>query len=236
MKGKRRFYKTVSVSAERGILLDGKPVKTPMKAALVLPTMALARAVAEEWDAQGEKIEPATMPLTRLANTAIDRVMPDRARIVAEMLEFAGSDLVCYRAETPPDLIERQALVWNPVLDWAAAELNADFVVTAGIMHRPQPQAALKAVERHLQGLDPFVLTALYNLMTLTGSLLIAAMMVSGRLEPEAGWRAAHTDEEYQIEQWGEDAEARQCRDFRHREFLASWRFAGLAAASRTEA
>ncbi|MGQ0485148.1 MAG: ATP12 family chaperone protein [Hyphomicrobiales bacterium] len=236
MKGRRRFYKTVSLSAERAILLDGRPVRTPVKAALVLPTMALARAVAEEWQAQGEKIDPASMPLTRLANTAIDRAMPDRARIVAEMLEFAGSDLVCYRAETPPELIERQALAWNPVLDWAAAELGAAFVATAGIMHRPQPEAALKAVEAHLEGLDPFVLTALHNLMTLSGSLMIAAMTVAERLEPERAWRAANTDEDFQIGQWGEDAGARLRRDVRRREFLACCRFASLAAPDRTEA
>jgi chaperone required for assembly of F1-ATPase len=236
MKGRRRFYKTVSVTPDGALLLDGRPVKTPMKAALVLPTMALARAVAEEWQAQGEKIDPASMPLTRLANTAIDRVMPDRARIVAEILQFAGSDLICYRAEAPPDLIERQALAWNPVLDWAVAELDAAFVVTAGMVHRPQPEAALKAVEAHLQGHDPFVLAALYNLMTFTGSLLIAAMTIAGRLEPEAAWRAAHTDEEYQIEQWGEDAEARQRQDLRYREFLACCRFASLAAPGQTEA
>ena len=236
MKGQRRFYKTVSLSADGGVLLDGKPVKTPMKAVLVLPAAALARAVAEEWQAQGEKIDPASMPLTRLANTAVDRVMPGRPRIVAEMLQFAGSDLTCYRAEAPPDLIERQTAAWNPVLDWAVAELDVAFVVTAGIVHRPQPEAALKAVEAHLDGLDPFVLAALYNLMTLTGSLLIAAMTVAGRLEPEAAWRAAHTDEEYQIAKWGEDAEARRRLDLRHREFLTCCRFARLAAASQTEA
>jgi chaperone required for assembly of F1-ATPase len=231
MKNRRRFYKTVGLSEEGVILLDGKPVKTPMKAALALPAAGLAQAVAGEWEAQGEKIVPATMPLTRLANTAIDRVIPGRPRVVAEMLEFAGSDLTCYRAETPPDLFERQALAWNPVLDWAAAELDAAFLVTAGIVHRPQPDAALKAVQTHLDGLDPFVLAALHNLMTLTGSLLIAAMTVAGKLTPEAAWLAAHTDEDYQIAQWGEDTQARQRRELRHREFLACCRFARLAAA-----
>ncbi len=235
MKSRRRFYKTVDLSQAGGILLDGKPVRTPMKAALVLPTVELARAVAGEWEAQGEKIVPATMPLTRLANTAIDRVSPDRPRIVAEMLDFAGSDLTCYRAEAPPDLVERQALAWNPVLAWAAASLDATFLVTAGIVHRPQTEAALKAVRSHLDGLDPFVLTALHNLMTLTGSLLISAMTLAGKLEPEAAWLAAHTDEDYQIAQWGEDTEARQRRNLRHREFLACCRFAGLAA-NQTEA
>ena len=229
MKNQRRFYKTVGLSEEGAILLDGKPVKTPMKAVLALPA-ALALAVAAEWEAQGEKIVPATMPLTRLANTAIDRVIPSRPRIVAEMLEFAGSDLTCYRAETPPDLIARQALAWNPVLDWAAAELDAAFLVTAGIVHRPQPEAALKAVQTHLDGLDPFVLAALHNLMTLTGSLLIAAMIVAGKLAPEAAWHAAHTDEDYQIAQWGEDTQARQRRELRHREFLACCRFAHLTS------
>jgi chaperone required for assembly of F1-ATPase len=236
MKDRRRFYKSVSLAPDRGILLDGKPVKTPMKASLVLPTLALARAVAEEWQAQGEKIDPIAMPLTRLANSAIDRVIPDRARVVAEMLEYAGSDLTCYRAETPPDLIERQALAWKPVLDWAAAELGVAFVVTAGIMHRPQPEAALKAVEAYLQKPDPFMLTALHNMMTLTGSLLIAAMTMAGRLDPEAAWLAAHTDEDYQVEQWGDDDEARKRRNLRHREFLAGCRFARLVAPHQTEA
>ncbi len=230
MKNRRRFYKTVGLSEEGVILLDGKPVKTPMQAALALPAAGLAQAVAGEWEAQGEKIVPATMPLTRLANTAIDRVTPGRPRVVAEMLEFAGSDLTCYRAETPPDLVERQALAWNPVLDWAAAELDAAFLVTAGIVHRAQPDAALKAVQTHLDGLDPFLLAALHNLMTLTGSLLIAAMTVAGKLAPEAAWLAAHTDEDYQIAQWGEDTQARQRRELRHREFLACCRFARLAA------
>lgn len=228
MKTLRRFYKTVSLSPDNAILLDGKPVKTPMKAALVLPTAGLAEAVAGEWQAQGNKIDPATMPLTRLANTALDRVIPDRPRLIAEMLEFAGSDLTCYRAEAPPDLVERQALAWNPMLDWAAAELDAAFRVTAGIVHQPQPEAALKAVKTHLNRLDPFALTALHNIMTLTGSLLIAAMTVAGRIDPQAAWLAAHTDEDYQIVQWGEDAEARQRRVLRHREFLACCRFASL--------
>ena len=232
MKRPRRFYKTASLSPDNAILLDGRPVRTPMKAVLVLPSAALARAVAGEWQLQGEKIDPATMPLTRLANTAIDRVTPGRPRIVTEMLEFAGSDLTCYRAETPPELVDRQALAWNPVLDWAVAELDAAFRVTAGIVHRPQPEAALRAIQAHLQGLDPFVLTGLHNMMTLTGSLLIAAMTVAGRIAPEAAWLAAHTDEDFQIAQWGADAEARQRRELRHREFLAGHNFTALLQTS----
>ena len=132
MTARRRFYKTVAVTDDLSIALDGRPVKTPVKARLQLPTKALAQAIAAEWDAQGEKIDPATMLFTKLANTAIDRVAPDRARIVAEVLDYANSDLVCYRAGHPPPLVERQAKVWDPVVDWARTVLDAPYEVTVG--------------------------------------------------------------------------------------------------------
>ena len=227
----RRLYKEVTVTADHAILLDGRAVKTPGKRPLAVPTGALAEAIAAEWRVQGDRIDPATMLLTKLANTAIDRVMPERARIVAEMVDFAGSDLVCYRAEVPPDLVERQARAWDPVIGWALAHLDAPFRVTAGVVHTKQAAPALKAVEAHLATLEPFALTAVHNMMTLTGSALIAAMTAAGAMSPEEAWRAAHVDEDFQIEQWGADEEAMERRERRRMEFMSCAIFAGLAAA-----
>jgi chaperone required for assembly of F1-ATPase len=228
MSQRRRFYKTVEVTAELSIALDGRPVKTPGKALLALPTEALARAVADEWAAQGEKIKPSTMPLTKLANTAIDRVGPEVPRIAAEMVEYAGSDLVCYRAGRPPDLVARQAALWNPIVDWALGELDAPFRIAIGIMHLPQPPEALGAMEAAFAATGKFGLAGLHNIMSLTGSALIALMFARGSLSAEAAWAAAHADEDYQIAQWGQDEEAAERRRRRHSEFIAWCRFVEL--------
>ncbi len=225
----KRFYKSVTVTDDLGIALDGRAVKTPLKSKLQLPTRALAEAVAAEWEAQAGTIDPATMLFTRLANTAIDRVGPDRARIVSEILEYAGSDLVCYRAETPEALVERHATAWNPVIDWARTVLDAPFVVTAGVIHVDQPPAALKAHEAALASLSHFELSAYYSIMTMTGSALIAMMLARNAIIPEAAWIAAHVDEDYQIEQWGQDEEAQARRTARYREFMACCRFLELS-------
>ena len=148
----RRFYKTVSVTDDLGIALDGRPVKTPAKTPLRLPTRALAETVAAEWDAQGEKIDAASMILTKLANTAIDRVAPDRQRIEAEVLDYASSDLVCYRADRPPDLVDRHTREWDPVVDWARTALDAPFEVTVGVIHKAQPETAVAAFASALRG------------------------------------------------------------------------------------
>jgi len=145
MTARKRFYKDVTVTEDLGIALDGRQVKTPMKAPLRLPTRALAEAVAAEWAEQGDEIKPATMYLTKLANTAIDRVGAHRAAIAQEVLDYANSDLVCYRTDRPPQLVEYQAKAWDPVVDWARTDLDAPFEVTDGILHRPQPEAALAA-------------------------------------------------------------------------------------------
>ena len=154
MSAPRRFYKDVAVTDDLCIALDGRPVKTPLKAKLQLPTKALAEAVAAEWEAQGEKLDPSTMLFTKLANTAIDRVGPMREAITAEVLDYANSDLVCYRAETPEALVDRHARTWDPVIDWARTTLDAPFLVTTGIVHKAQPEAALRACRdssRHTQ-------------------------------------------------------------------------------------
>lgn len=228
MRQARRFYKTVAVTPERGIALDGKPVKTPKKVLLVLPTQELAQAVAVEWEVQGEKINPATMLLTKLANTAIDRVGSEKARILAEMADYAASDLVCYRADRPPDLVARQDSHWNPVIAWASTALDALFVATPGVMHRPQPPEVLHAVGSTMAALNNYEIAALHNIMTITGSALIALMLARGQLSADAAWAAAHVDEDFQIGNWGEDAEAAHRRAARYKEFVSCCRFLQL--------
>lgn len=225
---RRRFYKEARATPEKTVTLDGQPIKTPGKRPLQLPTMALAEAIAAEWQAQGEKIDPATMTLTKLANTAIDRVAPSRVRIIAEMIDYAGSDLVCYRADRPPDLVASQRQHWDPVLAWAAAQLRADLVTATGVVHVPQPQAGLEALRTHFESIESFALTAIHNMMTLTGSGLIAAMVGKGALTPEHAWAAAHVDEDYQIAHWGWDNEAKAKRTLRQREFDYCFEFLRL--------
>ena len=228
----RRFYKKVAVTgtaAPFSVTLDERSLRTPLKRALDLPTKRLAAAVASEWAAQAEKIDPHSMPYTKLANTAVDRVNSDRERIMSEIVDFAGSDLVCYRAEKPRDLIERQSRAWQPVLDWARATFAAEFLVTEGIVHIEQPSRSLGAMRDYLGSKSPWALTALHNMTTLTGSALIAAMACDGAILPAEAWLAAHVDEDWQIEQWGSDEEARHRRDYRKREFDICLRFCELS-------
>jgi chaperone required for assembly of F1-ATPase len=229
MTARRRFYKDVTVTDDLGIALDGRPVKTPLKADLRLPTRALADAVAAEWAEQGEDIKPSTMTLTKLANTAIDRVAANRPAIAQEVLDYANSDLICYRTDRPPDLVARHVKAWDPIVDWARTDLDAPFEVTEGIIHRPQPEAALAAFTLAVQPLSDFELAAFYTIMTLTGSALIAMMLTRKATVPEAAWLAAHVDEDYQVEHWGEDAEAEARRAARRTEFMACCRFLELA-------
>jgi len=228
----RRFYKQVAVTgtaAPFAIALDERTLRTPLKRPLDLPTKALAEALAAEWEAQAEKIQPHTMPFTKLANTALDRVATDRDRIIGEIVDFGGSDLVCYRAATPPDLVERQARIWQPVLDWARETFQGEFQATEGILHVAQPEASLAALRDFLATKSPWALAALHNLTTLTGSALLSAMACEKGILPAEAWLAAHVDEDYQIEQWGWDEEARHRRDYRKREFDTCLRFCELS-------
>jgi chaperone required for assembly of F1-ATPase len=226
----KRFYKSVSVTEKQGIALDGRGVKTPLKAPLILPNSALAAAVAEEWEAQGEFINPHAMPLTKLANTAIDRATAEKTNIATEILEFAGSDMVCYRAEAPQGLVIRQTKHWDPVVAWAASELDARFTTVNTLSHVRQSDAALSAVEKHVVALDPFTFTAVHNLTTLTGSALLAIMLAADGISVENAWAAANVDEDWQIETWGRDDEAMGRRAGRHAEFSCCVKFARLAA------
>lgn len=225
----KRFYKTVSVTDEYGIALDGRGVKTPLKAPLVLPTIALAKAVAEEWEAQTEYINPHAMPLTKLSNTAIDRGIKEKASIAAEIMQFAGSDMVSYRAEAPPGLVAKQMLNWDPVVAWAKVQLNADFLTVHTLAHKRQSVASLAKVEHHILQLDPFTFTAVHNLTTLTGSALLAIMLATGGGSVDDAWAAANVDEDWQISTWGEDDEAMARRAERYNEFSCCVEFVKLA-------
>ena len=225
----KRFYKLVTVTEQLGIALDGRGVKTPLKAPLVLPNRALAEAVAAEWESQKEIINPPAMPLTKLANTAIDRAIAEKSKITAEILEFAGSDMVCYRADSPESLVLRHSTHWDPVIAWAKLKLNAGFVTVDKMTHKPQPTQALQALEKYVANLDPFSFVAVHNLTTLTGSALLAIMLAAGAISADAAWLAANVDEDWQIETWGEDAEAATRRAGRFKEFSACVKAVNLA-------
>lgn len=207
----KRFYKAVAIEPrEEGfaILLDGRPVRTPAKRQLALSVEALAEAVAAEWEGQGERIDPATMPLTRLVNTALDAVADNMDEVANDIAGFAASDLLCYRAEAPAALVRRQAEAWDPLLAWARSALGADFAVQTGLMPIDQPAHAVASVRRALGRLDALSLAATHVLTTLTGSAILAVAHVEGRLSLEEAWSAATVDERWQCEQWGRDAEA----------------------------
>lgn len=223
----KRFYKSVTVAPRDGgfaLLLDGRSIKTPKRKDLVLPTRALADAIAAEWAAQTERIDPDTMPLTRIANTAIDAVADHMREVAADIVAFAGSDLLCYRAAAPEGLVARQKALWNPVLDWARDVLGAGLSLAEGVVHIAQPKDAMARIETALSGLDAFRLACLHVMTTLTGSALIALAHARGKLNLEDAWAAAHVDEDWQIEQWGRDAEADARRIKRFAEFEAASR------------
>jgi chaperone required for assembly of F1-ATPase len=230
----KRFYKQAGlVEAEGGfrLALDGRSANTPARKPLILPTRALGEAVAAEWGAQVEFIDPAAMPLTRLANTAIDGVSDRREAVVADLSAYAGTDLVAYRAGTPERLVAAQAAAWDPILDWAHETFGARFILSEGVMHVTQPEASVRALEGAIAAAEgPFRLAALHTMTTLTGSLLIALAVLHGRLTPEEAWAAAHVDETYQAGVWGADEEAEARLALRKAEFEAAAKVVALSA------
>ena len=227
----KRFYKQAEArQAETGfsIHLDGKPIKTPTGHPLATPSQTLAQAIAQEWDEQGEMVTPATMPLTQLASTAIDRVGPERAHITNELMNYAGTDLLCYRAETPGDLVARQTREWQPLLDWAALSLDAPLVTTTAMMAISQPPQALAALEHHLGRFDVWRLTAIQSATAALGSLVLALALAEGRLSAGEAFQVSQLDETYQIEQWGEDYEAADRRAELAADIAAAGRFLDL--------
>jgi chaperone required for assembly of F1-ATPase len=218
----KRFWKTVKV--ENGtILIDGRIVKTPGRMTLRLPTPQLAGAVADEWRAVGEVIKPHEMPLTGLANSAMERAPP-----VETLAVYGETDLLCYRAENPPELAAREAEVWDPLLDWARARFDIAFTVTSGIVHVAQPPETVKRLAAAVAAYDDFHRTALSPLVTIGGSLVAALMLAEGAITPDAAFDAAHLDELWQAELWGEDWMATDARAARRADFLAAARFLSL--------
>jgi chaperone required for assembly of F1-ATPase len=219
----RRFYRTVSVEERDGfcVLLDGKPVRTPARRQLAAPSRALAQLIAAEWEAQDEVIDPAQMPLTRLANVIIDGVAGAPHPVTAEIGKFLACDLLCYRAEAPQALVERQAEAWNPLIDWARDALGAHFVVGSGVTFVVQPAEAIAAASAAIPT-DPWNLGALASATALTGSGLLALALMRGRLTVEQAWEAAHIDEDWNMERWGSDSLAVERRAARFAELSAA--------------
>jgi len=227
----KRFYKQSGVAATEdgfAIQLDGRSVKTPAGKALVVPGADLAAAIAAEWAEQGEFIRPATMPLTQLASTALDRVGPERPVIVEQLHHYARTDLLCYRADFPPDLAVRQREAWQPLLDWAAAELAAPLAVTVGVMAVEQPPSALAALAERLESYDVWRLAAIQSACAAAGSLVLALALGEGRLGADEVFRLSQLDELYQAEKWGEDYEAIDRRAELERDIQAAARLLAL--------
>lgn len=221
---RRRFYKDVTVDAADGafaVRLDGRPVRTPGRKVLAAPVAALAQALADEWAAQQDVVDPTRMPLTRLANSIIDGVAANAETVAADVANYAGSDLLFYRAEQPEGLVRSQAEHWDPVLAWAHEALGARFMLSQGVMFVAQPLRALAAAAAAIPG-DPWRLGAVHAITTLTGSALLALAVARGHLPADAAWAAAHVDEDWQMRQWGEDELAMQRRGFRKRELDAA--------------
>jgi chaperone required for assembly of F1-ATPase len=227
----RRFYKNAELRPAEGgfeILLDGRPLKTPAKNPLLAPSEALAQAIVSEWNAQGEKIDPRTMPITGLANAAIDRVAPDQPAFASALAAYGETDLLCYRAEGPSSLVARQREQWDPLLAWARRRFDVDFEIVEGIIHRAQPGRTLEQLAKASAARDAFQLAALSPLVTISGSLVIALALAEGAIDLDTAWAASSLDEIWQAEQWGEDAEAAERMENRRRDFAAAYLFLQL--------
>jgi len=224
----KRFWKDVTVESGNSLALDGRPVRTPGRALLALPTPALAEAIAEEWRAVDGDIDPRAMPLTGLANAAIDRIATAHNSFAAGLAAYSESDLLYYRAEAPDPLIARQMAAWDPLLDWARTRYDVHFETTAGVMHRAQPEATLARLAAAVAALDAFRLAGLSPIVTVSGSLVAALALLEGAADAETVWRAAQIDEDWQAEMWGEDDLATQARDAHRADFMAGARFLAL--------
>jgi len=227
----KRFWKDANVAQADGgwsVALDGKPLRTPERRSLVVPTEALAEAIAGEWRAAGETFDPRQLALTGLASAAIDRVQPDPDAFTAMLARYSENDLLCYRAETPRNLRERQETGWDPLLGWARRRFDIDFATTTGIVHVAQPEATVARLSHALATLDAFRLAGLSPLVTIGGSLVTALAVLERSVTPSEAWDSLTIDEQWQAEQWGTDAEAVQALEARRRDFLAAARFLEL--------
>jgi chaperone required for assembly of F1-ATPase len=220
-KLRKRFYKHAQADGDGAVLLDRKPVRTPARRTLAAPTPALAEQLAAEWNAQTDVINPAHMPLTRLANAVIDAVSDAPQPIVEEIAKYLGSDLLCYRAESPAGLVERQTQAWDSVLAWTGEAFGVRFVVTQGVVHVPQPDKAIAAARAAIP-MDVWRLAAVSSITALTGSALLALALANNALDADTAWAAAHLDEDWQMSQWGRDELALERRAYRYAEFQAA--------------
>lgn len=219
----KRFWKEAFVEpAGEGfaVSLDGRPVKTPAKSALVMPTRAFAEAVAAEWDAQEESINPLAMPFTRSANAAIDKVAIQRKEVADMLAAYGDSDLLCYRAEQPEDLVERQAAQWDPLLEWAAESLSARLETRTGVMHIPQSPDTLRALSERVHQLSDFELAGFHDLVSLSGSLILGFAAAWNVRPAKAIWKISRVDEIWQAEEWGADAEAEAAAEIKEAAFV----------------
>jgi chaperone required for assembly of F1-ATPase len=218
----KRFYQEVStdtVDEGHRILLDGRPVRTPGKRLLAVPARPIADRLVAEWDGQGGEIDPAKMPVTRLVNTAVDGVAENFDAVFDEIVRFAGTDMLCYRADSPAGLVERQRDGWDPILRWAADAKGARFILVEGVMHQEQPAPAIEAFSAALSAYrDPLALACLHTVTTLTGSALLALALAEGLVDADRAWSLAHVDEDWQIEHWGTDEDAFRRRELRRAE------------------
>ena len=231
----KRFYKAAAANpAGNGftVALDGRPLKTPGKRDFVVPSKALAEAIAAEWSAQREVIDPATMPLTRIANSAIDAVALNMGAVAEDVAAFACSDLLCYRAEAPRELARHQAAAWDPLLRWAMSTFEIHFKIVNGVVPVEQSPFIRQRIVAALEAMDPFALAAIHVMTTLTGSSVLALAHAKGQIGLEAAWAAAHIDEDWQIEHWGQDFEAEERRQVRAAEFAAASRLYSLISIS----
>jgi len=227
----KRFWTDVTVEPDESgwaILLDGRSLKTPARAALAVPTQALAEAIAEEWRSVGETVDPRAMPLTGLANAAIDRVAPDRQAFAQGLARYAEADLACYRVDGPRELVAQQELSWDPLLAWARRRYDVDFATTCGLMHVAQPGATVERLSHAIAALDAFQLAGLSPLVTVGGSLVAGLAVIEKAIGADEAWKAVSIDEQWQLDQWGADAEAEKALDNRRRDFMAGARLLEL--------
>lgn len=224
---KRFWTKATAAEAEGGfeVLLDERPLRTPLKAPLVVPTLALAQAVATEWDAQVEVVKPLTMPFTRSANAAIDKVSPQHAEVAELVAEYGGSDLICYRAEGPDVLVARQAEHWDPLLDWAGSALGAPLFSVVGVMHVAQSENSLSVLKQYVSAMTPFELVAFHDLVSLSGSLIIGLAATRNLMPADTLWQISKVDETWQAEQWGHDEEAEELAETKRLAFFHAQSF-----------
>jgi len=228
----RRFWKTASLTetgAGFGVALDARPLRTPAGARLIVPTRAMAAAIAAEWQAQDSEVKPASMPVTRAANAAIDKVSAQFDEVAGMIAAYADSDLLCYRAGSPQELVARQAAAWDPLLDWAAQRFGARLMTVSGVMHRPQDARALGRLADQVHAMGPFELTAFHDLVGLSGSLVLGLAAIHEVAPIGEIWRLSRIDETWQEEQWGIDEEARTLAGRKESEFRAAKRFHDLA-------